>query len=176
MIRRPPRSTLFPYTTLFRSLELGDDGEVMVACHLHRLAAEAAARPDPGERVALPEVLGPLERADREQQRPRVRWRVMNGAVEARRLGCEGEDVVQVAEPDRLEGVEPTDPAPRLDHVGGEALGPPVRGHQHRDQGAPRRVAGDEDPARGAAERGGGAGPPPGTGAGPWHPPRPPHR
>src|SRR3712207_8920402 len=26
MIRRPPRSTLFPYTTLFRSLDLGIDG------------------------------------------------------------------------------------------------------------------------------------------------------
>src|SRR5256885_11581789 len=26
MIRRPPRSTLFPYTTLFRSTELHDDG------------------------------------------------------------------------------------------------------------------------------------------------------
>src|SRR2546428_9663905 len=25
MIRRPPRSTLFPYTTLFRSLEVRDD-------------------------------------------------------------------------------------------------------------------------------------------------------
>src|SRR5256885_3921058 len=25
MIRRPPRSTLFPYTTLFRSLSFGDD-------------------------------------------------------------------------------------------------------------------------------------------------------
>src|SRR2546430_12379554 len=25
MIRRPPRSTLFPYTTLFRSLSLNDD-------------------------------------------------------------------------------------------------------------------------------------------------------
>src|SRR3712207_6915575 len=25
MIRRPPRSTLFPYTTLFRSADLGDD-------------------------------------------------------------------------------------------------------------------------------------------------------
>src|SRR2546422_7557076 len=25
MIRRPPRSTLFPYTTLFRSLHLGDE-------------------------------------------------------------------------------------------------------------------------------------------------------
>src|SRR2546430_8252099 len=32
MIRRPPRSTLFPYTTLFRSLEPGD---------VHRLAALA---------------------------------------------------------------------------------------------------------------------------------------
>src|SRR5258707_7851118 len=28
MIRRPPRSTLFPYTTLFRSLLVGCDGEL----------------------------------------------------------------------------------------------------------------------------------------------------
>src|SRR3712207_7645491 len=28
MIRRPPRSTLFPYTTLFRSLRHGDASEV----------------------------------------------------------------------------------------------------------------------------------------------------
>src|SRR2546427_2302241 len=28
MIRRPPRSTLFPYTTLFRSLYLGRSGRV----------------------------------------------------------------------------------------------------------------------------------------------------
>src|SRR5258707_2585037 len=27
MIRRPPRSTLFPYTTLFRSLAVGEAGE-----------------------------------------------------------------------------------------------------------------------------------------------------
>src|SRR3712207_6992227 len=31
MIRRPPRSTLFPYTTLFRSLALEDVGVGMVA-------------------------------------------------------------------------------------------------------------------------------------------------
>src|SRR5256886_11561152 len=31
MIRRPPRSTLFPYTTLFRSQRLGSDGRH----HLH---------------------------------------------------------------------------------------------------------------------------------------------
>src|SRR3712207_7931328 len=29
MIRRPPRSTLFPYTTLFRSHEASLDGEVL---------------------------------------------------------------------------------------------------------------------------------------------------
>src|SRR5256885_10042603 len=28
MIRRPPRSTLFPYTTLFRSLDVGAHGEL----------------------------------------------------------------------------------------------------------------------------------------------------
>src|SRR3712207_3149932 len=31
MIRRPPRSTLFPYTTLFRSAELGDGEELELA-------------------------------------------------------------------------------------------------------------------------------------------------
>src|SRR5258708_21829432 len=58
MIRRPPRSTLFPYTTLFRSAErldaehLGDDGDQDVVGALADLgrAAEdrhlpAAARP-----------------------------------------------------------------------------------------------------------------------------------
>src|SRR2546426_4873323 len=35
MIRRPPRSTLFPYTTLFRSL-LGDDGEVAMRAPVER--------------------------------------------------------------------------------------------------------------------------------------------
>src|SRR2546427_4352388 len=42
MIRRPPRSTLFPYTTLFRSLldELVDD----LSGHLHREAPLALGR------------------------------------------------------------------------------------------------------------------------------------
>src|SRR5256885_3088323 len=41
MIRRPPRSTLFPYTTLFRSLEqrqqLTDVGNLLVDQQDHRL-------------------------------------------------------------------------------------------------------------------------------------------
>src|SRR3712207_8722445 len=41
MIRRPPRSTLFPYTTLFRSLVLaGGDLGVRVAGHLLQRALE----------------------------------------------------------------------------------------------------------------------------------------
>src|SRR3712207_7425352 len=41
MIRRPPRSTLFPYTTLFRSQHVADDLHVAVA-----VRAEAGARRD----------------------------------------------------------------------------------------------------------------------------------
>src|SRR2546426_10312077 len=36
MIRRPPRSTLFPYTTLFRSLALLEDEELHLAADAHR--------------------------------------------------------------------------------------------------------------------------------------------
>src|SRR5947208_11892916 len=56
MIRRPPRSTLFPYTTLFRS----DDG-----------AGDVAARPRPAPRArrcrpgALPRTLRPDRKSTR---------------------------------------------------------------------------------------------------------------
>src|SRR3712207_8475260 len=44
MIRRPPRSTLFPYTTLFRSLLLADevlgDPAVLPDAHHHARGAE----------------------------------------------------------------------------------------------------------------------------------------
>src|SRR5688572_31379497 len=46
MIRRPPRSTLFPYTTLFRSQRPDDLREP------HGRAAELVARRLPGQRVA----------------------------------------------------------------------------------------------------------------------------
>src|SRR3712207_8039734 len=38
MIRRPPRSTLFPYTTLFRSLHINRD------VHSHELSGDSPAR------------------------------------------------------------------------------------------------------------------------------------
>src|ERR1035438_3177414 len=39
MIRRPPRSTLFPYTTLFRS---GENPEKIVAAHHHQAEFKSA--------------------------------------------------------------------------------------------------------------------------------------
>src|SRR2546422_7939572 len=35
MIRRPPRSTLFPYTTLFRSFASGEDFNGRLDCGIH---------------------------------------------------------------------------------------------------------------------------------------------
>src|SRR3989449_654604 len=54
MIRRPPRSTLFPYTTLFRSLDrLGDRAGALEAyeAFAKRLAAELEADPAPETRA-----------------------------------------------------------------------------------------------------------------------------
>src|SRR3712207_6869069 len=48
MIRRPPRSTLFPYTTLFRSLDVA---EVL----RHRQAGQRDAHARPGRLVHLAE-------------------------------------------------------------------------------------------------------------------------
>src|SRR3712207_9270048 len=47
MIRRPPRSTLFPYTTLFRSGEEADGGGFDIALAAGDLAGEAYVRRPP---------------------------------------------------------------------------------------------------------------------------------
>src|SRR5256885_11429849 len=44
MIRRPPRSTLFPYTTLFRSMDHGDGDERPALPHLRPNRSHLADR------------------------------------------------------------------------------------------------------------------------------------
>src|SRR5258708_21447801 len=57
MIRRPPRSTLFPYTTLFRSVARGIDEQPSPALFLHvkearRVQAELLLAPrQPSKRI-----------------------------------------------------------------------------------------------------------------------------
>src|SRR3712207_7290298 len=61
MIQRPPRSTLFPYTTLFRSLEAVRAGV------LHRVR-DADRRHAPRVRVALERHLVPREKLLRSEE------------------------------------------------------------------------------------------------------------
>src|SRR5258708_10929538 len=73
MIRRPPRSTLFPYTTLFRSEAaqgraepdlVGDDGPFVRRGHAHRATRGPERQPAP--RVELPGQLDPWSRRSEE--------------------------------------------------------------------------------------------------------------
>src|SRR5690348_17568037 len=72
MIRRPPRSTLFPYTTLFRSQTLGSDTtEALLAILATRMSPElvpgetADAEPTQDTEAAI----GPFELQDRKSTR-----------------------------------------------------------------------------------------------------------
>src|SRR2546427_7043386 len=55
MIRRPPRSTLFPYTTLFRSARPPSDGGVRAVLHLRGDLLARLDTPEPLDQVE-PEV------------------------------------------------------------------------------------------------------------------------
>src|SRR5258708_33478354 len=71
MIRRPPRSTLFPYTTLFRSLEEGVlfDREAHHLQAIHRRRERCAAVPGPsGGHPSHPREAEDLRRLLREAQ------------------------------------------------------------------------------------------------------------
>src|SRR5690349_23345978 len=52
MLRRPPRSTLFPYTTLFRSERADDEVDAEVPAE-HRVDQAGADRDDAGRQVEL---------------------------------------------------------------------------------------------------------------------------
>src|SRR5260370_21918047 len=62
MIRRPPRSTLFPYTTLFRSgLALALAGDLVVAAESARFTmaySKIGATPDGSSTYWLPRLVG----------------------------------------------------------------------------------------------------------------------
>src|SRR2546422_7050016 len=82
MIRRPPRSTLFPYTTLFRSRPLSDGVRVGRPGPSPGRARRVEAR-DPAESAARPRADQPLARAlHRGAQEP--------GATPAPRPGAPG--------------------------------------------------------------------------------------
>src|SRR2546426_3377801 len=66
MIRRPPRSTLFPYTTLFRSEEGGHVARRPVLQPPRQRVDGAVPRRAEGPRVPLRDALGALHRRSEE--------------------------------------------------------------------------------------------------------------
>src|SRR2546430_12414278 len=73
MIRRPPRSTLFPYTTLFRSRGAGRVARVARRCGGARGPGSAAKRPVGRRRVLPPNVGAPFDRRERDRDRKSTR-------------------------------------------------------------------------------------------------------
>src|SRR3712207_8385089 len=69
MLRRPPRSTLFPYTTLFRSLQLGDVLDLLLG---------------DGPHLVLVGLGGALGQVRRSLQQNRRRRRLRDEAVRTR--------------------------------------------------------------------------------------------
>src|SRR2546427_9204361 len=69
MIRRPPRSTLFPYTTLFRSEELGDRLSAALAKRGDRVVAVVHGHFDPAGGQAHDPVGEPGQEPDSEHPR-----------------------------------------------------------------------------------------------------------
>src|SRR5260370_39379691 len=92
MIRRPPRSTLFPYTTLFRSIEdkiLAEDGKVhgfSGVAEIFQRAAKKFRFGEDGERHGARGFEGG-------GQRGRIEWLAQNGVGGRSRfeLGDDGE-------------------------------------------------------------------------------------
>src|SRR5687768_18324654 len=70
MIRRPPRSTLFPYTTLFRSLDGDGVALVQVAAELEELVDRVPEAPLAHLRHELGEVIDDQPVLVREELRP----------------------------------------------------------------------------------------------------------
>src|SRR5256885_7885947 len=64
MIRRPPRSTLFPYTTLFRSHHVGAIG----LGHAHRLAARLVQVDEMGGGLLEQRVAGEVGGGERSEE------------------------------------------------------------------------------------------------------------
>src|SRR5258708_18466384 len=83
MIRRPPRSTLFPYTTLFRSVEIGLRPSKVVADRFVVLGIPDAAVVDGGPRAGANPApnAGPGCRSDRKSTRLNSSHQIISYAV-----------------------------------------------------------------------------------------------
>src|SRR5256886_7170618 len=132
MIRRPPRSTLFPYTTLFRSTERVE----------HRGMPEAAARQE--EHEPAPDVPAEPQTAERNDHEPKAQGHAL---VPLRQARIQDVPAVQLAHGQQVEhGHEHPDPTSKRERT--DDHGPPTRTEQVARDERDRRVA--QDPGLGS--------------------------
>ena len=144
----------------FRRGQLVQHGKMILAGLADDVAGQARLAPSGQEIRLLAMELLAFVVADREDQASGGTRQIVNGAVPARHFRVHAEGLVEIGQPDRLEVVEPADGAAALDQIGRRASGipaqgGPIRGHRHRRQVTPRRMAGDEYAIRIAAIFGG---------------------
>src|SRR5260370_28145122 len=94
MIRRPPRSTLFPYTTLFRSGEFFDTDE--------GVAAGAAGILRVGQREADGDAAGGTDIAGRIDARPAIQARLASAHSQRVIAGVSADHIVVVVAGERV--------------------------------------------------------------------------
>src|SRR5260221_5664529 len=81
MIRRPPRSTLFPYTTLFRSLQRMLPANLHQVVHILVVGLIAVNRESAGTAQRGDRISGGIERGDRKSTRLNSSHTVISYAV-----------------------------------------------------------------------------------------------
>src|SRR2546430_5961951 len=153
MIRRPPRSTLFPYTTLFRS-----------ECGMRNVSASV----EPGNRASTPALQFRIPHSAL-----RIGCHVSNCHTLAKPLDCPVKYAATIPPADLR---DPRGPDGRADRAGRGGVGA-RRAHGGAVGGSARRARGDGPVgAREARSHGHHAAPPPprGRAAGPLPPPPPP--
>src|SRR6266704_5638431 len=134
MIRRPPRSTLFPYTTLFRPRRAAVDPRGSGLSGLRALPrhAAAAAERDPGRLRRRADSADDAQRPARRLRRPRHR--------------CGRRAVVPALPRRRGARADPDEAAARAAPWGGAAPRAPLEGARGLGGGGPRPAAADPFP------------------------------
>src|SRR5947199_4563028 len=86
MIRRPPRSTLFPYTTLFRSRQTDMDIQSLVAIDVHTHAEVSQRLPEDPAWKAIQEALRHLRSEEHTSELQSLRHLVCRLLLEKKKM------------------------------------------------------------------------------------------
>src|SRR2546421_7555177 len=155
MIRRPPRSTLFPYTTLFRSRcsrPRGSDAEVLTQqLEIERLLPHAQVVVEQGEHTARERIKEQEDEPDSDERRHEQQGQKRRGQT-----GNDTEPNQEQTQEHEHYDVESERPPPESlgERPGAtQAVGPPRERLEHRSLHGDREATRADDPGNEEEER-----------------------